>query len=76
MDGLFATDPVRHQDRLTADVFEAVGLHLGEDPVDGQFQAGRPTVAVPKTVDQLGQAIVGRTVPQGRLDETVGVMTT
>ena len=72
LDRLAAPDPVRYLDRLRFRVVQPVPLHLGQDPIDGAFEACRAAQPVAEAVHQLGQPLVRGAVGEGGADDPVG----
>ena len=69
---LLAPHPARHHHVLAVDVFEAVGLHLRQDPVDGLFEAGAAAEAVAERVAEVGQTVEAAAVFERGVDDRIG----
>src|SRR5688500_17309584 len=69
--GLLAAYPAWDDDRLLADILEAVAAHLGENPVDCALQTLRAAHAVAEAIDQLREPFVREAVAQRGLDESL-----
>src|SRR5688500_2260600 len=69
--GLLAAHPARNDDRLLADILEAVAAHFDENPVDGALETFGTAHAVAETVDELREPCVREAVAQRGLDESL-----
>jgi hypothetical protein len=62
---------MRNLDRLGVGVRETIPLHLGEDPVDGPLERGRPAEPVAVAVDEPAEPVVGAAVGERGVDDLV-----
>jgi hypothetical protein len=66
---------VRDFDERRLDVFQARLLHFGGRPLDGSFERGGPTEAIPDAVAKILQPLQSFWVMQGCIDELLSRLT-
>jgi hypothetical protein len=70
---LVSANPARHHDGLGPDVFETVGLHRGDGPLDRAFDVGGSAQAVAKSIRQVRQTAPGDVGGGGGRQQTIRI---